>query len=54
MFRFYCPKCGEVRGNERYGFPKEHDGVSKVYGHTRTGGIMCPGGYVDPKEDRAP
>ena len=53
-FRVYCPGCGEVRGNERYGFPREHDAQGRVYGHTRTGKAKCPGGRIDPVKDRAP
>lgn len=51
--RVYCPVCGEVRGNERYGFPLEHD-ERRVFFHIRTGGIRCTGGVVDPVKDRAP
>lgn len=51
--RVYCPTCGEVRGNERYGFPAEHD-ERRVFSHTRNGGINCKGGPVDIVKDRAP
>lgn len=52
--RVYCPACGEVRGNERYGFPAEHN-EERVFTHTRSwSGARCPGGPVDPVKDRAP
>jgi len=55
-FRVYCPGgCGEVRGNERYGFPREHDGQGRVYPHrVNHSGKQCPGGRIDPVKDRAP
>lgn len=59
--RVYCPGCGEVRGNERHGFPREHN-EKRVFMHKRLivpGGptavlVDCPGGPVDPVKDRAP
>jgi len=55
-FRVYCPGgCGEVRGNERYGFDREHNGRDRVFPHNVSGtGKKCPGGVVDPVADRAP
>lgn len=68
--RFYCPVCGEVRGNPIWSdSTTEHNGQftycngqrvvtgSMVYPHFRPfflGTDKCPGGPIDPVEDRAP
>jgi hypothetical protein len=53
MARYYCPGCGDVR---TLGFtPRQR---VRIAGHQRTGGDaqrhFCPGGTIDPDEDRAP
>lgn len=53
--RYYCPKCGHVRGPSKSA-PNDmgHNGRNLVYPHTKFGGESCPGGPIDPVKDRAP